>query len=77
MVKTIELRKSFPSDFRGWVYVYCTLGKPYLYDCALYNLSKKGERAFVHNEKHETAFNFLSGEVLCRFWVDNVGYLLC
>ena len=30
--KTIELRKQFPSDYRGWVYCYCTLGKPYLAD---------------------------------------------
>ena len=28
--KTIELRKRFPSDFRGWVYLYCTKAKPYL-----------------------------------------------
>ena len=70
--KTIEIRKRFPSDYRGWVYCYCTLGKPYLYECALYSLAKEGERAFVHNDKDETAVNFLSGKVVCRFWVDNV-----
>jgi predicted transcriptional regulator len=70
--KTIELRKQFPSDFRGWVYCYCTLGKPYLYECALYILAKKCECAFVHNDKDETALNFLSGKVVCRFWVDKV-----
>ena len=74
--KTIELRKSFPNDYRGWVYCYCTLGKPYLYECALYSLAKEGERAFVHNDKDETALNFLSGKVVCRFWVDNVEEVL-
>lgn len=48
--KTIELRKKFPSDYRGWVYLYCTKTKPYL----------------------EAALNFLSGKVVCRFWVNNV-----
>jgi|LSQX01.2.fsa_nt_gb predicted transcriptional regulator len=62
--KTIELRKKFPSDYRGWVYSYCTLGKPYLYECALYSLSKEGER-------------FLSGKVVCRFWVENVEEIIC
>ena len=25
--KTIEVRKHFPSDYVGWVYIYCTKGK--------------------------------------------------
>ena len=25
--KTIEIRKKFPSDYVGWVYIYCTKGK--------------------------------------------------
>ena len=28
--KTIELRKRFPKDYRGWIYLYCTKAKPYL-----------------------------------------------
>lgn len=28
--KTVELRKRFPKDYRGWVYLYCTKAKPYL-----------------------------------------------
>ena len=30
--KTIEIRKSAPKNFEGWVYIYCTKGKPYLYE---------------------------------------------
>ena len=26
--KTLEIRKHFPKDYVGWVYVYCTKGKP-------------------------------------------------
>ena len=26
--KTIEIRKKFPKDYVGWVYIYCTKGKP-------------------------------------------------
>lgn len=29
--KTIEVRKAVPKDYIGWVYLYCTKGKPYLY----------------------------------------------
>lgn len=28
--KTIEVRKHFPKDYVGWVYIYCTKGKPKL-----------------------------------------------
>lgn len=28
--KTLELRKTVPKDFKGWVYIYCTKGKPKL-----------------------------------------------
>lgn len=27
--KTIEIRKKFPSDYVGWVYIYCTKDKKY------------------------------------------------
>ena len=32
--KTLELRKSVPKDFVGWVYIYVTKAKPYLYEGA-------------------------------------------
>ena len=67
--KTIELRKRFSSDFRGWVYLYCTKaikGQPTLIRSAfehLYRLGTWYADGFEIN---------LSSKVVCRFWVDNV-----
>ena len=67
--KTIELRKSFPSDFRGWVYLYCTK--------AIKGQPKHIRWAFEHLYGLGTCYvdgfeiNSL-GKVVCRFWVDNV-----
>lgn len=61
--KTIELRKKFPSDFRGWVYCYCTLGKPYI--------TQQSKSQFTIRESKDFT-NLINGKVVCRFWVDNV-----
>ena len=63
--KTIELRKKFPSDFRGWVYCYCALGH--------YSLHKGAfGRYYVCFYKELGYSSALNGKVVCRFWVDNV-----
>jgi hypothetical protein len=36
--KTLELRKSVPKDFVGWVYMYVTKGKPYYPDCSYHGV---------------------------------------
>ena len=64
--KTLELRKSVPKDFVGWVYIYCTKSKPYLgknHDgsIGLYNIP-----AFGHFNKSGD----LNGKVVARFWFD-------
>ena len=63
--KTIELRKRFPSDFRGWVYCYCTLGHYSLHKGAF----GKHYVCFYKDLGYSSALN---GKVICRFWVDNV-----
>ena len=63
--KTIELRKQFPSDFRGWVYCYCTLGHYSLHKGAF----GKHYVCFYKELGYSSAIN---GKVVCRFWVDNV-----
>ena len=73
--KTIELRKRFPSDFRGWVYLYCTKGKPYLADFGdneypYKNGGYEWDFDLSNIEKHDA--KVLNGKVVCRFWVDNV-----
>ena len=71
--KTIELRKSFPNDYRGWVYAYCTKsirGKPTLIRSA-FNHSYWLDTCYVDGFEIN-----LSGKVVCRFWVDNVEEVL-
>ena len=54
--KSIEIRKRFPKDYVGWVYIYCTKGKP----C----LTKSNET--------KTGLLDLNGKVVARFWCDKV-----
>ena len=54
--KTIEIRKRFPIDYVGWVYIYCTKGKP--------NIAKSNET--------KTGLLDLNGKVVARFWCDKV-----
>lgn len=64
--KTLELRKTVPKDYKGWVNIYCTKGKPYLGknhdgNIGLYNIP-----AFGHFNKSGD----LNGKVVARFWFD-------
>lgn len=67
-IKTKEIRKLFPKNFRGWVYIYCTkdnhqLVKPKDYD--KYLLFTKGAVSYSHEQT-------LNGKVVARFYCDNV-----
>lgn len=76
--KTLELRKSVPKDFKGWVYIYCT---------------KSGGQGLIHHqrvdldfigqyeeEEHYSLFDYriqfdffgrhLNGSIVARFWFD-------
>jgi predicted transcriptional regulator len=47
--KTIEIRKKFPKNYVGWVYIYCTKGKGKLFRCklhAVHNIDGTG----MHNQ---------------------------
>lgn len=72
----IELRKKFPSDFRGWIYAYCTLGRPYLnYDHDFFcKIDEDDYEEYKIYELHDTRgdWTYLNGKVVCRFWVDNI-----
>ncbi len=58
--KTLELRKSVPKDFKGWVYIYCTKGKPYIREL--------GDNYFTECSKVDVYK--LNGKVVARFWFD-------
>ena len=50
--KTLELRKTVPKDFKGWVYIYCTKGKDILEYSYLNFRNQKGQVfAFINDKK--------------------------
>jgi predicted transcriptional regulator len=61
--KTIEIRKVFPKNYVGWVYLYCSKAKPYLYETIM------EDEYFTSNTICE---KILNGKVVARFWCDKV-----
>ena len=66
--KTIEIRKKFPKDYVGWVYIYCTKGNKH--ECLEYadnpNPNKKGKWCIT------SGYPYANGKVVARFWCDKV-----
>lgn len=70
--KTIEVRKKFPKDYVGWVYIYCTKDL------------KSGKQAltWLNERSLEQVKNItykgkeVLGKVVARFWCDKVKYLV-
>ena len=61
--KKYEIRKRFPKDYRGWIYIYCTKGN--------------GKKNYLATVKHwldndQVEETPLNGKVVGRFWCDNV-----
>ena len=63
--KTLELRRNVPKDFKGWVYLYCTKGKPYIREL--------GDNYFTECSKVDVYK--LNGKVVARFWFDETYYI--
>lgn len=63
-IKWWEIRKKFPKDYVGWIYIYCTKGK----DMLCYRPNFDGY-ACVPNLYGNEHFN---GKVVARFWCDKV-----
>ena len=72
--KTLEIRKKFPKDYVGWVYIYCTKDNNNLLhkNCADIwwvedkDFQKKNKRLEI---KQQPIYN---GKVVARFWCDSV-----
>lgn len=60
--KTIEVRKKFPRDYKGWVYIYCSKSKPFLY--------KEENGSFELQNKKNYFKPLYNGKVVARFWCD-------
>lgn len=72
-VKTVEVRKRFPSDYVGWVYIYCTQEKNYhdiLIKHAMDGVYRVGNCFGTDNGKEHN--EPLNRKVVARFWVDKV-----
>ena len=65
--KTIEVRKRFPKDYKGWVYIYCTKD----YKKILFENGGYGWRLNTWN-KNKNAITTNNGKVVARFYCDNV-----
>ena len=78
--KTIELRKRFPKDFRGWVYLYCTKDKKQ--PLASFRFIEGWRYRIYGNNTYYSAGctsnigNDVNGKVVCRFWVDKVDTII-
>lgn len=69
--KTLELRKTVPKDFKGWVYLYCTKSKPY-YEPRINGITNQ-KMWNIHNDFiYHTDIN---GKVVARFWFDEFAEL--
>lgn len=73
--KTLELRKTVPKDYKGWVNIYCTKGVGKTKYHHLYNLTEynNGKTLFAithHNKYSLVPDNFLNRKVVARFWFD-------
>ena len=71
-LKTIEVRKRFPKDYVGWVYIYVTSHKNYtqsLYEVETYKKKRKWDVDYYIPS--EPGF-ILNGRVVARFWCDKV-----
>lgn len=71
--KTLELRKSVPKDFKGWVYIYETLGKQRVVSSNLWEDKYPLWYARYTNtypKYHTYLVSEGIGEIVARFWFD-------
>lgn len=68
--KTIEIRKRFPSNYVGWVYIYVTKGKNPLVKCSNGKWYVK-DKDFEYDMRFSYSAGF-NGKVVARFWCDKV-----
>lgn len=83
--KTLEIRKLFPKDYVGWVYIYCTKGNRQLIQTE-YKIKGQKETLFelVSPIREMNVYkwldnirNYLNGKVVARFWCDKVEEIRC
>ena len=71
--KTIEVRKVFPKEYKGWVYIYCTKDNDYpLF--AIYRNDRIVKYRYDEKHWHKGMWeeDRLNGKVVARFYCDKV-----
>lgn len=71
-IKTLEIRKRFPKDYVGWVYIYCTKNGGIL---AVHKKNGLVEYSYRKGKAKPNVINHLNGKVVARFWCDKVEYV--
>lgn len=66
--KTIEVRKLFPKDYVGWVYLYCSKDKKNKLEYCDIN-----DGCWCANDGGD----YYNGKVVARFWCDKVEEIVC
>ena len=64
--KTIEVRKRFPKEYVGWVYIYCTKDSKNIL-CHYYD-----GHWFTTKDKNNNWKMYMNGKVVARFYCDNI-----
>lgn len=71
--KTIEVRKRFPVDYGGWVYIYCTKdNKNCLFDFRDDENAPDKFGCGKADKWYKQHYKLLNGKVVARFWCDKV-----
>ena len=70
--KTIEIRKKFPKDYVGWVYLYCSKNGGTL--CPSYKPDNTMRYTVIKDKYDDVITN---GHIVARFWCDKVGIIKC
>ena len=68
-LKTLEIRKKFPKDYVGWVYIYCCAEDKNGY--LIRNRSTK-KMEYTYNGFVASVCWLANRKVVARFWCDNV-----
>ena len=66
--KLREIRKKFPKDYRGWIYLYCCKGGAPVFIPWEFEVEKQEDGTY----KALTDFERGNGKVVARFWCDGV-----
>lgn len=73
--KTIEVRKTIPKNFKGWVYLYCTRSEPHLIH--IVDHGWKLSNRLPYDWRDIMHYYNLSGTIVARFWFDSYETYIC